>query len=366
MSTKKKIIIDIAALASRRNDKEIMMMVRRRLSDLRKEEPDFAKELTRTISSAGGLGALRRFQDLNGTLVDSDSGMELVTVEEPNPSIESPILDSGVRVALDRFIRERHHVLELQTAGVRPPTSLALMGPPGTGKTTLARWIGSQLDLPFMVVDLASVVTSYLGHTGQNIKKILDRARLEPSVLLLDEFDALGRIRTENSDVGEMKRVVTVLLQGIDDWPDHSVIMAATNLPELVDHAFRRRFSRWLRLALPDVEARQRIFNAHYRGRGLTKKHLKLAALCLKGASGADIANVANRVMSRQVLDKETPTEALWAEISQEISERDLPLAIKKKFIKAARNFDSKRFSYRKLANIVGISHTTAAKLGKE
>ena len=158
--------------------------------------------------------------------------------------------------AVNRFIRERLHINELRSAGVNPPTSLALMGPPGTGKTTLARWIAKKLCLPFMLLNLASVVTSYLGQTGQNIKKALDRARLEPSVLLLDEFDALGKIRSDDNDVGEMKRIVTVLLQEIERWPDHSVIIAATNLPELIDPAFRRRFSTWIRIPLPDKKER--------------------------------------------------------------------------------------------------------------
>src|SRR4030042_4389723 len=163
-----------------------------------------------------------------------------------------------------------------------------------------------------MILNLASVVTSYLGQTGHNIKKALDRAHLEPSVLLLDEFDALGKSRTENDDVGEMKRVVTVLLQEVERWPDHSVLIAATNLPELVDPAFRRRFSRWVRLSLPNQQERLRILQLHYGSNNIPQHHMELAAICLVGSSGADLASFVNRVETRRIMDAISPLKALW------------------------------------------------------
>lgn len=341
------------------------MLLRRRLTTLAREAPEVARELSTTISSAGGLGALRRFQHLDAVPVDSDSGMELLFVEtNPTPQV-IPILSAESKETLTRFLRERQHIAHLRSAGISPPVSLALMGPPGTGKTTLARWIAAELRLPLMVLNLGSIVTSYLGQTGQNIKKALDRARLEPSVLLLDEFDALGRARTEENDVGEMKRVVTVLLQEIEHWPDHSIVIAATNLPELVDPAFRRRFSRWIRLSLPSKQERLLILQTHYKGRPTTPQQMQLAALCLEGASGADLALFANRVATRQVLDKVTPLEALWAELAAEIAERNLSDEAKKEFIQQAREIDEKRFSFRRLAALLNISHTTAMNMAK-
>jgi len=341
------------------------MLFRKALTKLEREDRAFAHNISRIISSSGGLGALRKFREMDSVPVDGDSGMELLVVEQ-KPDVDVTLtLSPNCQETINRFIKERQHVLEIKSAGIKPPTSLALMGPPGTGKTTLARWIAAELNLPLMALNLASVVTSYLGQTGQNIKKALDRAKVESSVLLLDEFDALGRARIENDDVGEMKRVVAVLLQEVDTWPDHSVLIAATNLPELVDPAFRRRFSRWLWLPLPDESERARILRKHYKGKSISKRYFELAALCLTDSSGADLSSFANKVTTRQILDKVTAIKALWEELVTEISERELSDDLRKRFIKAAREIDKKRFTFRRLAQFFNISHTTAMHLAK-
>lgn len=358
--------MSIASFAAKRGDKETLMLFRKKLSALEREAPDIAKEISKAISLTGGLGALRRFREIDAVPMDSDTGMELLLVD-PDPQPEfTPIISLENKRILDRFIRERRHLLELKRAGIKPPSSLALMGPPGTGKTSLAQWIAAELHSPLFALNLASVVTSYLGQTGQNIKKVLDRARLESSVLLLDEFDALGRSRIENDDVGEMKRVVTVLLQELERWPDESVLIAATNLPELVDPAFRRRFSRWIRLSLPGDNERLKILQIHYKGMKISRHHLELAAICLVGASGADLAAFANRVATRQILDGVSPLKALWDELAIEMTERELTEDIVKRFIQTARKADSKRFTYRELAKLLRISHTKAMQIAKE
>ena len=119
-----------------------------------------------------------------------------------------------------------------------------------------ARWLASQLERPLITLDLATVMSSYLGKTGSNIRSALEYAKSVSSVLLLDEFDAIAKRRDDDGDVGELKRLVNVLLQEIDDWPSSSLLIAATNHGELLDPAIWRRFDEVLMFKMPDVVRR--------------------------------------------------------------------------------------------------------------
>ncbi|WP_290925075.1 ATP-binding protein [Halodesulfovibrio sp.] len=354
---------NIAALAARRPDNELLMVLRRSLSKIRKENPDLANELSYAISSAGGVGAVRHFNSVGDIPRDQDSGLELIDREDVGGKAPLPIFSEDISQKIYRFIKERKAAEELRKAGIKVPSSLALVGKPGTGKTSLARAIASELNVPFMVVNLAAIVTSYLGQTGQNIKKVLDRAKIEPCVLLLDEFDALGYQRGDDGDVGEMRRVVTVLLQEIENWPEQSVVIAATNMPEQVDLAFQRRFSTWLEIPLPNYKARLDILTHYYPNRKRTEKIMNLAASALVGASGADIEEFVRRVRIGEVVEGYSPKKAILYELEKELFDKGISKKDLKQFAQFARDFDSRYFTYRKLGQLLGISHTSIQRL---
>ncbi len=102
-----------------------------------------------------------------------------------------------------------------------------------------------------MVLDLSAVMSSFLGRTGNNLRVVLDYAKASHGVLLLDEFDAIAKRRDDTVEVGELKRLVTVLLQEIDVWPSDGLLIAATNHQELLDPAVWRRFDAVIRFSLP-------------------------------------------------------------------------------------------------------------------
>ena len=102
--------------------------------------------------------------------------------------------------------------------------------------------LASRIGVPLVSIDLASVVSSFLGTSGRNIRVAFDYAKSGQCVLLLDEFDALAKRRDDDTDIGELKRIVNVVLLELDRWPDTSLLVAATNHPQLLDPAVGRRF----------------------------------------------------------------------------------------------------------------------------
>ena len=117
----------------------------------------------------------------------------------------------------------------LKTYGLRPSDRILFCGPPGCGKTLTAEVIASELGRPFAVVRTDSVVSSFLGETAANLRKVFDFAAATPSVMLFDEFDALGKEREDASEHGELRRVVNAVLQMLDAYDGRSLILAATN-----------------------------------------------------------------------------------------------------------------------------------------
>jgi SpoVK/Ycf46/Vps4 family AAA+-type ATPase len=124
-----------------------------------------------------------------------------------------------------------------------------LVGPPGTGKTSLAETIAEAIAVPLFVVRYEAIIGSYLGETAARLKRVFEYARTTPCVLFFDEFDAIGKERGDIHETGEIKRVVTSLLMQVDDLPSYTIVIGATNHAELLDRASWRRFQ--LRLSLP-------------------------------------------------------------------------------------------------------------------
>jgi SpoVK/Ycf46/Vps4 family AAA+-type ATPase len=179
--------------------------------------------------------------------------LQLLRVERTQLD-HDPVLLPAVADGLQQIIAERKQADDLLQAGLHPTKSVLFTGPPGVGKTMAARWLAAQLHLPLLVLDLTAVMSSYLGKTGNNVRYVLDYAKSRDCILLLDELDAIAKRRDDISEIGELKRLVTVLLQEIDDWPPTGLLLAATNHPDLLDPAVWRRFEMVLPFPLPTAQ----------------------------------------------------------------------------------------------------------------
>lgn len=187
--------------------------------------------------------------------LDQDSRLSLIRVFDDRGGIAAPILPADLSRKIDDIVGERRQREKLALHGIRPSRSAILVGPPGVGKTLSARYIAAQIDKPLWVLDLTTVMSSLLGKTGNNLRAVFDHAKQNEAVLLLDEIDSIAKRRSDESDVGELKRLVTAILQEVDNWPDTGLLLAATNHPELIDPALWRRFDAILRFEVSDRPA---------------------------------------------------------------------------------------------------------------
>jgi SpoVK/Ycf46/Vps4 family AAA+-type ATPase len=242
-------LAQLARLALVGRHQDIQAYVQRLARRYRDSLPDLAEQLNTLLQESPTRQSPLRREVAAPMPVDLESRLQLLRIDQ-HPSLEvEPIWEKPVSTALQQVVSERQRVEELAKQGLLPTRSLIFTGPPGVGKSLAARWIARELRRPLLTLDLSAVMSSFLGRTGSNVRHVLDYAKGVDCVLLLDELDSIAKRRDDASDVGELKRLVTVLLQEIDDWPSTGLLIAATNHADLLDPAVWRRFD--LRVAFP-------------------------------------------------------------------------------------------------------------------
>lgn len=192
--------------------------------------------------------------------------------------------------------------------GVKPPRGILLTGPPGSGKTLLARAVASETDCSFQAVNGPEVIRRFYGESEAKLRDIFETAaKSQPSIIFLDEIDALAPRRDKATGDVE-KRVVAQLLSLMDglDGRGNVTVIAATNLPEALDPALRRpgRFDREIHLPVPDSKARLEIFQVHSADMPLSKDvDLQRLSELSSGYTGADIENLCREAAMNSLAD---------------------------------------------------------------
>jgi SpoVK/Ycf46/Vps4 family AAA+-type ATPase len=230
---------------------------------------------------------------------------ELPLLEErPVVREESDIVLSDVTMrALNDIIREHHRSDVLRSHGLQPARKLLFFGPPGCGKTLAAEVIAGALSLPLVLVRLDSLVSSFLGETASNLRRVFDFVSQTPVVALFDEVDALTKDRGDTTDHGELKRAVNAVLQMMDSYRGQSLLIATTNYDSLLDRAVWRRFDETLRFDKPDDAQIAQLLSLKLSGvrRNFDLDDEKISGL-FKELSHADIERVLRRAVKEMVL----------------------------------------------------------------
>ncbi len=349
-----KTLIDLIISGLKKKNDEVEAYALNLSRLIKASEPELAKKIIFTLSSHSLNPSFTRGVN-NPIPTDSDSRLEMATIFPPDIERNTfPILNPVLKDTVDSFLHEREKISHLLDKGIKPSTGLLLTGLPGTGKTMLARYIASALNKNLIVLDLSTSISSLLGKTGQNLKKVLEYARQSSAVLLLDEFDAIAKRRDDSTDLGEIKRVVNVLLMELESWPVSSVVIATSNHPELLDRAIWRRFDHVLELGLPEQNERIQILKNEL-GDFLSKKDevfIPAVAELLTNKSPADLCHLAENIKRRIVLKNEDVPKAILHAVEIYTNDKDT----KGKFCILAKQMLGNEITVRELAEITGFS----------
>jgi len=347
-------MVHLARFGAEGRTRDVVALTRKVVSKYKNSFPELAEGLAPILTATGMARGARR-----PLPVDADTRLALARIIDSS-SAEQPILHEAVQSRLMQIVAEHVDSQSLLKVGLIPVKTALLVGPPGVGKTMTARWIAAQLHRPLVVLDLASSISSYLGKSGQNIRQLFDYGKEFECVLLLDEVDAIAKRRSDDTDLGELKRLVNVLLQELDEWPEGGLLLAATNHPSLLDPAIWRRFETVVELNLPQEDERRAFLH-----RELAKQPGITDALVVMtgGMNFSEIKMHLQRARKASVLNGVDEVHAILKELSQCIRE----LSPTKRAQITSQLIDSTNLSQRQVSEITGTSRTTMQKqnLGK-
>lgn len=259
----------------------------------KKHHPVIANELERILRNGiVATGEVRPYTHFEPPPRDADRRTNLLEIRQPSRQVDDLVLTETLRSGVERIVTEFREWEVLEANGLSPCKRVLFCGPSGCGKTATAEAIATEMGLPLLYVRFDSVVSSLLGETAANLRKVFDYALRGQWVMLFDEFDAIGRSRDDATEHGEIKRVVNSYLQIMDGFAGRSLVISATNFEASLDPAVWRRFDEVLRFERPNEDALKILIQKRIKPLSLEANQVSRIARELVGATFADAERV--------------------------------------------------------------------------
>ena len=244
----------------------------------------------------------------------------LLEVSYPQVRLGEIILGNPLSEQIQRVIREQRHAGKILDHGLSPRRKLLLVGPSGTGKTMTASVLAGELGFPLLQVRLDGLITKYMGETAAKLRQIFDATGRTRGVYFFDEFDAIGSQRGLANDVGEIRRVLNSFLLMIEQDHSHSLIIAATNHPDILDPALFRRFDDVLHYDLPDKSQVAGLLQTRLAGTAVKQVEWQSLADLALGLNYAEITRAVDEVLKDALIHRRARVHE--AEIREMLIER--------------------------------------------
>jgi SpoVK/Ycf46/Vps4 family AAA+-type ATPase len=306
MSTSRHIIALLKSHMEGEEQQFLSVALQMAAHEARKGHTQVAQEIQSLIDQAKNKkSALEKQRSATKVIQAKGELSNLLSVRYSETRFIDMVLQPSLKERLDRILIEQRNQCRLAEHNLHPRRKILLIGLPGSGKSMTASALAGELGLPLFTVMYDCLITKYMGETAHQLKLIFDAMKSDQGVYFFDEFDAIGSQRSSTNDTGEIRRVLNSFLQFLENDDSQSIIIAATNHPDLLDKALFRRFDDVIKYELPDEQIIRELLETRLSNFKLEWDNWNPIIQTSKDLSQAEIVNAASEAAKIAVISNQ-------------------------------------------------------------